>query len=460
MKLLKFGLISILLLALLVGCNLNSPSGTPPVVINSTLPATGATATGAPSSTSIPPSSTSRPPTQSVTATFPAVITATPLPATATSAATTKPTVVPTKGTPVKITNIHMADTNAGWAIGQFTNATTDDILRTVDGGKTWKAVTPPEPNRPGKRAVAFVQDAAHAWVNYAQAPGGTPPTAFTIWRTADSGATWKSSSTSLSAISNLESFYTSQIAFRDANNGWLMSILGAGMNHTYIAIYKTSDGGGNWSLIVSPDKNNVPMSCGKSGLWFRDATHGLLAGNCFGVMKGLYLYQTSDSGATWSLVNLPAPAGLADAFTKDGNVCGADAPQFFDAQKGVLVVQCTDVNSSKSYRWVYVTKNGGTSWTSNPLARAWGGIFFLNVDTGWYLGQTAADTTTGVDVYQTADGGANWKQISGTQWGGTMDYIDAKNGWVIVKSGNDSALVRTVDGGLSYQMLNPQLAP
>ncbi len=263
-----------------------------------------------------------------------------------------------------------------------------------------------------------------------------------------------------MAGISNMEGFYTTQMAFRDANNGWLMSILGAGMSHSYIAIYKTSDGGATWTLIVSPDKDNVPMGCGKSGLWFRDATHGLLAGDCGGVMKGLYLYQTSDGGATWSLVNLPAPAGLADAFTRDGNACGADAPQFFDAQNGVLVVQCTDYNSSKYFRWVYVTKNGGASWTSSPLPRAWGGIFFLNVSTGWYLGQTAPDVTTGVNVYQTTDSGANWKQISGTQWGGTLDYIDARNGWVIVKSGIDTALVRTVDGGLSYQMLNPQLAP
>ncbi len=170
MKLLKSGPISILVLILLVGCNLNSPSGTPPAVISPTLPATGVPSTVAAPSTTLPPTATSKPPTQSVTSTFPAVITATPLPATATSAATPRPTVVPTKATPVKITQIHMVDMNSGWAIGQYTNATTDDILRTSDGGKTWKAVTPPEPNRPGKHAVAFFQDGAHAWVNFTRA--------------------------------------------------------------------------------------------------------------------------------------------------------------------------------------------------------------------------------------------------------------------------------------------------
>ena len=455
MKSLKPFLVPILLLALLAACNLTSPTGAPATVILPTLTAIIGTATQAPV-----------PPTQAATATFPPVITATPPPATATSVSistATKvsvPAITPTKGTPVKITQIEMVDPTTGWAIGQFINATTDDILRTTDGGKTWKAVTPPEPNRAGRPAVASFLDATHAWVNYAQLPSSTPPTAFSVWRTTDGGATWKSSNTSLSEISNMEGFTTSQIAFRDANNGWLMSVLGVGMSHTYIAVYKTSDGGGVWSLVISPDKNNVPMSCSKSGLWFRDATHGLLAGNCYGVIKGLYLYQTSDGGATWTVVSLPAPAGLADAFTKDGNACGADAPQFFDAQKGVLVVQCADVAATKTYRWVYETRDGGSSWTSNPLPRAWGGFFFMNVDTGWYLGQTSADSTTGVNVYQTSDGGKNWKQISGTQWSGIMDYVDVKNGWVIARSGNDLAFVRTSDGGLTYQLLTPQLAP
>lgn len=464
MKSLKSTLMLIPLLILLAACNL---SNTPAVITATPTPATRPAAT------------LTQAPTLAGTPTFPAVITATPAPASATSSANlatatksaspttapspttaSSPTITATKGTPVKITGLRMLDVTSGWATGQYINATTDEILRTGDGGKTWKAITPPEPDRSGKKATAFFQDASRAWVNFAQQPGGATPTTFTIWRTTDGGATWKSSNTSLAGISNLESFYTSQIGFRDASNGWLMAILGAGMNHTYIAIYKTSDGGDTWSLIVSPDKNNVPMSCSKSGLWFRDANHGLLAGSCFGVMKGLYLYQTGDGGATWSLVNLPAPAALTDAYTRDGNACGAEAPQFFDDLKGILVVQCSDVNASKTYRWTYRTTNGGATWTSAALPRAWGGFYFLDLNTGWYLGQTAADANTGVAVYQTTNGGSNWKLISGTNWSGSMDYIDARNGWVIAKSGTDLALVRTSDGGVSYQILTPQLAP
>jgi photosystem II stability/assembly factor-like uncharacterized protein len=396
-----------------------------------------------------------------ITATFPPA-TATVPPVVSVATATKAPLVhslTPTKAPGVKLTQINMIDLNTGWAIGQLTSSKDDQILRSSDGGKSWKKVTPLELPLTGKTAVAFFLDATRAWVTYATQPGGAAPTQFTVWRTTDGGATWQATNTGLSGLT-MEFFTPSQVAFFDANNGWLVTLLGAGMNHTYFAIYKTSDGGATWKAVVTPDKANAPMACSKSGAWFRDANHGYLAGSCNGVQKGLYLYATSDGGVTWTLVNLPAPAGLANAYTQDNNVCGADAPRFFDAQKGLILVYCADMNANKTYRWVYRTLDGGTTWTSAPLPRAFGDAYFLNSDTGWYLGQTAADVFSGVNVYQTTDGGKTWKQISGTQWAGQMDYVDAKNGWVIAKAGTDLAYVRTVDGGVSYAVISAQIVP
>ncbi len=92
--------------------------------------------------------------------------------------------------------------------------------------------------------------------------------------------------------------------------------------------------------------------------------------------------------------------------------------------------------------------------------ASRYGGYFFLTSQKGWYLGQTAADAYSGVNVYHTTNGGSTWNQISGTQWGGTMDYVDDNNGWIIAISGSGQAFVRTTNGGLSYALLTPHLAP
>lgn len=352
-----------------------------------------------------------------------------------------------------------MSSLSVGWAIGQIGSTKADEILRTADGGKSWKAVTPPEGDRSEKKAIAFFQDANRAWATFAIPPSGSPPDSFMVWRTTDGGTSWKSTLTSLAGMT-MESFTVSQIAFFDASNGWLWAVNGVGMSHTYIMIYKTIDGGTTWKQVVSPDKNNLNMACSKSGVWFRDAQHGYISGNCGGVVKGLYFYKTDNGGDTWSLVTLPAPAGLPDAYSRDTNVCGADTPRFFDMQKGYILVTCRDMDASKNYRWVYSTTNGGGTWNASALPRPWGDIFFLNAETGWYLGQTASDDYSGVKVYLTLDGGKNWKEISGTQWAGRMEYLDTKNGWVIAKAASDTALVRTFDGGLTYQIINPQLAP
>ena len=433
--------------ALLSACNLNmsGATSTPGAVTTPTSPVNPASPT--------PPPETSTPAMATATPTFPPVITATPQPATAT------PAVTLTSPPGVKIDVIKMIDVDSGWAVGQYISTTTDDILRTADGGNNWRAVTPPEPNRNGKHAVAFFLDANHAWVNYSVQPSGSPPAAFSVWRTTDGGASWDPVSTSLSGLT-MDSFTTSQIGFSDANHGWLMSILGAGMSHTYFAIYTTVDGGASWTLVVSPDKNNADMACSKSGVWFRDADHGILSGNCYGVVKGLYLYATEDGGENWAPLDLPAPASMSDAFTSESTACGADAPYFFDGSHGMLMVTCANMNEDQPSRWIYRTSDGGASWGSSPMPRPYGGYYFLNPQKGWYLGQTDPAAFSDVNVYQTGDGGKNWDKVSGTQWGGVLYFVDENNGWVIAKSDSGQAFVRTYNGGLSYALLTPHLAP
>ncbi len=462
---LKLMMLLIVLTGALAGCSLFGEESTPvvlpptqPVVLvfptpiqasATPLPVTLAAPTAAPTVSTAPAAALPTP-------TFPPILTATALPVTPTVTRTPPPGA--TQQPALKLSRVNMHDLNRGWAVGQVLPAQDEQILVTSNGGKNWKKVTPPEGTLTNKKAVTHFLDATHAWVIYAAlpAPGGLPAQ-FTLWRTADAGASWKSADTSLSGLT-ADYFSPDQLAFSDANNGWLMAILGNGMSHTYFAVYQTADGGTSWKLIVSPDKDNAPMTCSKSGLWFRDASHGYLSGNCFGVVKGLYFYATQDGGATWKPVNLPAPAGLADAYTKESYACGADAPRFFDAQKGLVVVSCSDLVSNKAYRWVYQTKDGGSTWSSAALPRGFGTYAFLNSDTGWYLGQTAAYATTNVLVYTTNDGGKSWKQISATNWVGDMDYVDAKNGWIIARSGSELALVRTSDGGLTYQVIIPQI--
>ena len=115
----------------------------------------------------IPPSSpTGRPAPTALTPTRPAP-TVTP------AAPTPVLTALPGRlqpGSPVQIAAIRMLDAQQGWGIGNRGTGRQDAILRTADGGLTWRDVTPPLPeNLAGstRQAAAAFTDAQHAWVTY-----------------------------------------------------------------------------------------------------------------------------------------------------------------------------------------------------------------------------------------------------------------------------------------------------
>ena len=180
LKVLSFCL---LLAALLSACNLGQSGTVPTAVIEPTLTQAVFTLTAPPPSPTTPALPTSTPlptakPAQAATPTFPPVITATPPPVTA----TLPPTATAVKATGLKITNINMFNSTTGWAVGQILPSTDQHVLRTSDGGKNWKKLTPPEPALAGKSAVAFFLDSTKAWVTYILHRSRMPmPTQFTV---------------------------------------------------------------------------------------------------------------------------------------------------------------------------------------------------------------------------------------------------------------------------------------
>jgi photosystem II stability/assembly factor-like uncharacterized protein len=42
--------------------------------------------------------------------------------------------------------------------------------------------------------------------------------------------------------------------------------------------------------------------------------------------------------------------------------------------------------------------------------------------------------------------------------WEGQFDFIDASNGWAVAHAGDQIALVRTTDGGRTWDELDPMI--
>jgi photosystem II stability/assembly factor-like uncharacterized protein len=63
-------------------------------------------------------------------------------------------------------------------------------------------------------------------------------------------------------------------------------------------------------------------------------------------------------------------------------------------------------------------------------------------------------------DLYRTADAGLHWSKIRTVSWEGQFSFVDEQNGWAVARSEEAIALVRTANGGSSWELLEPEIRP
>jgi photosystem II stability/assembly factor-like uncharacterized protein len=359
-----------------------------------------------------------------------------------------------TGGQRFEITSIHMLDANHGWAVGGLA-LVSDHVFRTSDGGQTWQDVTPPEPAASQGsqwQALGAFMDTSSAWVVYAPPSGNPAPLSVSIWYTRNGGAAWQVSQLDTSAYQ--EFFNPSHLVFVDNQHGWMLAHVGVGMNHDYVVIAATSDGGASWQVLLDPVKDGGIQSCPKNGMAFGDAKTGWLTADCNGVDPTPHLFQTTDGGSTWTRLDLPAPAGQPDLFTN--NACGMHSPVVYTALSGIFAMKCLDNATFKvEHDYLYRTSDGGKTWQINTYPG--GDLYFFSPQWGIALYQDL--------IQQTTDGGQHWTLKSqGITWNGQFSFVDVNTGWAVATSGTALALVRTGTSGGNWdgtwELVRPQVAP
>lgn len=201
---------------------------------------------------------------------------------------------------------------------------------------------------------------------------------------------------------------------FNDANTGW---IAGGG---TPATILKTTDGGSNWSHIIS-DIEGAELK----GIFFTDDETGWIVGENGTIIK------TTNGGFDWE--------------QQDTNATGVlQSVNFTDPDNGWIVGGEPSV--------VLSTQDGGNNWIEHAIVDTsldLNSIHFANQNSGWIVGKSGT-------ILHTTDAGVSWNaQVSGTSR--TLKdvyFIDSQTGWIVGGSGE---ILHTTDGGTIWTAQFPQ---
>ena len=260
------------------------------------------------------------------------------------------------------------------------------------------------------------------------------------LFRTTNGGASW-------TAYENIP-FDGGYMQFLDDLNGFVLAGEPSGMQKQAVQLYQTADGGATWTLKYAVDPslpdNTLPFSGIKDGMGFRDTSTGWVGGE-YPNNGYFYFYKTVDGGVSWVRQTLPFPAGYQEAFV---TVTG---PTFFSATEGILPVRMT-IGPDKSDLFIYVTHNGGNTWTpSASFARNGRGVDHIT--------QRDAFSWNGNNFLATNTTGGSWRTLtSNVNFGGSIldyDFVSTTTGWVLDTDDNGHiALYKTTNGGTTWTAL------
>lgn len=177
-------------------------------------------------------------------------------------------------------------------------------LRRSTDGGRTWKTVTVTLPAMLGAAAVhhfTFV-NAEDGWLLL----GSNPATAQRFWvllHTTDGGAAWRvEAQTGASADFPGMAYSPTAMAFRNADQGWIVAVDPWQAPAIAVNVYRTNDGGVHWRVatVTLPKQEDFAVETVGAPV-FTNARDGSFV---LERESGELRFVTADGGARWRVMS------------------------------------------------------------------------------------------------------------------------------------------------------------
>jgi hypothetical protein len=236
------------------------------------------------------------------------------------------------------VRSTHLLSDGNGWVIAG------SQLMWTTTSGREWNDISPPVEK--GRVLAASFVSPSTGWSVLEVFDAGTDRNSLVLGSTSDGGRSW--SLIQLLSPSDYRDYEPSDqisIQFVDSHHGWVMVKLTSSSNFSNGLLFESSDGGSTWQKLPDP-----PIG---DSIRFVTNELGWLAGG----PGGDRLYNTRDSGRTWSRVSVEAlNRGYEDLEPT------FDLPVFQNKVEGVLPV--TFSGPDKTILVFYQTVDGGKTWS------------------------------------------------------------------------------------------------
>ena len=324
-----------------------------------------------------------------------------------------------------------------------YFGAVAGGIWKTTDSGHTWKPIFDSQPTASIGALAVSTSEPNVIYVGTGEADMRSDISyGAGMYKSVDAGNTW-----TYLGLKDTRQIGRVLVDPKDSDIV-LVAALGHGFGpNAERGVYRTTDGGKNWTRVLSKDENT-----GAIDLAFDPDSSKTVYASLWNVRRPPYntyapitgpgggLYKSKDGGVTWKEIS-----GHGLPTGKLGRI-GVDVVA---GQHGKRVYALIDAETAGG---LYRSDDGGDEWTlvsTDPRI----------LSRGWYFGEVRSDPknpdvvyASNVSLYRSTDGGKNFKAIRGAPGGDDYHslWIDPENPRRMI-SGVDQGTIVTLNGGKTW---------